>query len=297
MPDAVPGAPFADATAAPAALVEGGPDPMLPRPFRIERTRRELSDTFTLELTPIDGSPLAFRPGQFTMLYVFGVGEVPISISGDPNDPATLVHTVRAVGSVTNAMKRLKPGQTVGVRGPYGRPWPIEAAAGDDVLVVAGGIGLAPLRPLVFEVMANRGRFGKVTLLYGARTPEDILFHRQVREWRGRFDMLVDVTVDRATGGWSGPVGVVTKLIARGGFDPRHTSAFVCGPEVMMRFAAEAMAGRGVRKDRIWVSMERNMKCAVALCGHCQWGAHFVCRDGPVFDYAAIEPLLAVKEA
>jgi NAD(P)H-flavin reductase len=271
-------------------------DPMLPRPFRITKVRKELADTFTLDLVAQDGRPLAFRPGQFNMLYVFGVGEVPISISGDPAVPELLIHTTRAVGAVTEAMRGLRAGQTLGVRGPFGSAWPVGAAEGDDVVLVAGGIGLAPLRPLIHAVMARREHFGKVLILYGARTPDDILYHRQLRDWRGRFDLSVHVTVDRATAGWSGSVGVVTQLIARGGFDPHATSAFVCGPEVMMRYAADALVRKGVAPGKVWVSMERNMKCAVGFCGHCQWGGRFVCKDGPVFSYDSIAALLPVSE-
>lgn len=273
------------------------PDLMLPRPFRIRKVRRELADTFTLVLARDDGGTLpAFLPGQFNMLYVPGVGEVPISISGDPARPEELIHTTRAVGAVTEAMWRLKAGQVVGVRGPFGSSWPVEAAWGDDVVIVAGGIGLAPLRPLVHAVLARREAFGKVLILYGARTPDDILFGKQLRDWRGRFDLSVQVTVDRATGGWSGSVGVVTRLIARGGFDPRHATAYVCGPEVMMRYAADALVTKGVASNHIWLSMERNMKCAIGVCGHCQWGGRFVCKDGPVFNHAAVADLLPLTD-
>lgn len=272
------------------------PEAMLPRPFRILRLRKDLSDTFTLDLEAEDGQPLTYQPGQFNMLWVFGVGEVPISISGDPGRPEVLVHTTRAVGAVTNAMRGLKAGQSIGVRGPFGTPWPVAAARGRDVVLVAGGIGLAPLRPLIYSILADRGAFGRVLVLYGARTPEDILFHTEVRAWRGRFDLSVHVTVDRATAGWSGPVGVVTQLIARGGFDPANTAAYVCGPEVMMRHGADALIRKGVARRTIFLSMERNMKCAVGFCGHCQWGGRFVCKDGPVFDHATVGDLLSLAE-
>jgi NAD(P)H-flavin reductase len=271
-------------------------DPMLPLPFRIEKVRRDLSDTFTMELVPAEGGEFAFKPGQFNMLYVFGVGEVPISISGDPADRSVLVHTTRAVGAVTTALDALKVGDMVGVRGPYGTAWPIEGAYGQDVVFVAGGVGLAPLRPAIYHAMTNRERFGKVMVLYGARTPEDILYKKELERWRGRFDMDVVVTVDRATGKWGGNVGVVTNLVAKGGFDPLHTTAFVCGPEVMMRYGASALEKKGVGRDTIWVSMERNMKCGVGLCGHCQWGSHFVCKDGPVFRYDRVADMFQVRE-
>lgn len=271
-------------------------DPMTPRPFVVERFKRELSDTFTLTLKAADGSPFTFQPGQFNMVYGFGMGEVPISISGDPDDPSVLVHTIRSVGKVTEALGRLEPGATVGIRGPFGTAWPVEKAYGHDVVFVAGGVGLAPLRPAIYRVLAERPRFGNVLILYGARTPEDMLFPKELQAWRGRFDVSAHVTVDRVTGNWGGKVGVVTNLIKSGGFDRRHATAFVCGPEVMMRYAAEALVERGTARESVWLSMERNMKCAVGFCGHCQFGPTFVCRDGPVYRYDALEKLLTVWE-
>lgn len=272
-------------------------DPMIPVPFKIKKRKRELSDTFTLELEPPKGSSgFAFAPGQFNMLYVYGVGEVPISISGDPSDPSKLVHTVRAVGSVTEAMEKLKPGDTVGVRGPFGSAWPVEAAEGNDVVIVTGGIGLAPLRPAIYHILANREKYGSVIIIYGARTPEDMLYRKELAGWRGRFDLSVKATVDAASPDWAGRVGVVTKLIPNYTFDPVDTTALVCGPEVMMRFTISALNDAGVMNDKIHVSMERNMKCAVGFCGHCQFGGAFVCKDGPVFRFDAIEDIFKVRE-
>ena len=271
--------------------------PIAPRPFVVDRTVKSLRDTVTLHLSPGDaGGPIAFRPGQFTMLYAFGVGEVPISISGDPAAPEPLVHTVRAVGSVTRAIFALKRGGVLGVRGPFGSAWPEAEIEGRDVVIVAGGIGLAPLRPAILSILANRGRFGRFVILYGARTPREILFRSELGRWGGRLDTAVEVTVDRAAGDWFGSVGVVTRLIARAGFDPDATAALVCGPEVMMRYAVQALQDRGVAAERIWVSMERNMRCAVGFCGHCQWGGSFVCRDGPVFRFDRIAALFDLRE-
>jgi len=270
---------------------------MTPHPFVVQRALPETDDTFTLELAADRGfEPLAFRPGQFNMLYVFGVGEVPISISGDPATPQTLVHTTRVVGATTRAMRQLKRGDQLGVRGPFGTAWPVEEAEGQDVLFVAGGIGLAPLRPALYRVLSRRERYGRVVLLYGARTPDDILFRRELRNWRADFDLEVHVTVDRATREWRGNVGVVTALIPRVPFDPRNTVALTCGPEVMMRFTVLELQRRGVEPEHVHVSLERNMKCAIGLCGHCQLGAEFVCRDGPVFPYARVRRLLDVRE-
>jgi NAD(P)H-flavin reductase len=271
-------------------------DPMLPSLFEVSRVRSETYDTTTLELEPLERRPLPFRPGQFNMLYLPGIGEVAISISGDPAKPAALTHTLRSVGAVTRGLCAAKPGDAIGVRGPFGTGWPLDEAVGSDVAVIAGGIGLAPLRPAIYRLLADRRRFGRVVILCGARSPQDILFRRELEKWRGRFDLEVTVTVDYAAGDWNGLVGVVTHLIPRAGFDPSNTVALTCGPEVMMRFAVRELQKRGVAADRIYVSMERNMKCAVGFCGHCQFGPRFVCKDGPVFPYREIAPLFDVRE-
>jgi len=271
-------------------------EPMRPRPFVIRQVARETKDTFSLGFAPVGGGNLRFGPGQFNMLYVFGVGEVPISISGDPARPEVLVHTIRAVGAVTRALQKLRRGDVVGVRGPFGSAWPVEQAHGHDVVIAAGGIGLAPLRPALYDLLRHRGQYGRVVLLYGARTPDDLLYRRELREWRSRFDVEVEVTVDRATIDWQGAVGVVTKLIGRSPFDPGSTMAFVCGPEVMIRFTIMALQQRGVDDPSIFLSMERNMKCGVGLCGHCQFGPFFICKDGPVFRYDQVRPLFGLRE-
>jgi NAD(P)H-flavin reductase len=272
-------------------------NPMLPWPFQIQRVRHETEDTFTVELRPLgDLKEFSFQPGQFNMVYVYGVGEIPISISGDPAKPQTLVHTTRAVGTVTKAMDKLRRGDILGIRGPYGTPWAVDHAAGRDIVFVAGGIGLAPLRPALYEVVAHREQYGKVVLLYGTRTPSDVLFRQELENWRARFDLEIYVTVDRGMSGWRGNVGVVTNLISRAPFDPRNTSAFVCGPEIMMRFTAMELHKRGVDNEHIAVSLERNMKCAIGLCGHCQFGSVFVCKDGPVFRYSQIKDMLVKWE-
>ena len=273
------------------------PDPMLPQPYTVRRLYKEMRDTYTLELEPADGTGVPpFAAGQCNMLYVFGMGEVPISISGDPTQPQPLVHTVRTVGAVTRAICTLKRGAVLGVRGPFGSAWPVATAVGQDVVLVAGGLGLAPLRPVLYHVLAHREQYGQVVLLYGTRTPEDLLYRRQLEHWRARFDLEVLVTVDRATSTWRGSVGVVTKLIARAPFDPPETVAMLCGPEVMMRFTMMALRQRGVAEDHIFVSMERNMKCAIGLCGHCQFGPTFLCKDGPVLCYDRIKPWFGKRE-
>ena len=273
------------------------PEPMLPQPWKVSRSRRETADTWTLELERAGrGLPAPFTPGQFNMLYVHGVGEVPISISGDPADPSRFVHTVRAVGAVSGAIARLRPGDIVGVRGPYGTGWPVVEAEGMDVMILAGGIGLAPLRPAIYELLSVRRRYGKIVLHYGARTPDDILFRPEVEGWRARFDFDVEVSVDRGSTDWRGHVGVVTHLLAKARFDPLNAFALVCGPEVMIRFGVMELQRLGVTDDRIFVSMERNMKCGIGLCGHCQYGPKFVCKDGPVFPFEAVRELFARRE-
>lgn len=274
-----------------------GMDPMIPEPYRVGSVREETDDIVTLELQALDGGTgYAFKPGQFNMLYVFGIGEVPISMSGDCASSLPIVHTVRVAGAVTRAICGLEPGSTVGVRGPFGTAWPVAEAEGYDVLVIAGGIGLAPLRPVVYHLLENRARYGRVALLYGARSPRELLYRSEVESWRGRFDLDVEATVDLASDDWRGRVGVVTTLIERAEFDPDNTVAMICGPEIMMRFSVRELQRQGVDSDDIYVSMERNMKCAIGFCGHCQYGASFVCKDGPVFPYSRIAALQEVRE-
>jgi anaerobic sulfite reductase subunit B len=267
---------------------------MAPRPFRVVRRRRETHDTWTLELEPVAGEALEVSPGQFTMLYAFGVGEVPISVSGDTGGP--LVHTVRAVGAVSRAICAARPGTILGVRGPFGNSWPVVEAAGSDVVVVAGGIGLAPLRPAVYELLRRRADFGEVVLLYGSRMPAELLYPRELERWRGRFDLHVAVTVDQGLDGWRGNVGVVPQLLASAAFDAGSATALVCGPEIMMHFTAAGLLERGVPAERIFVSMERDMKCGLGHCGHCQLGPTLICRDGPVYRYDEVAPLMGVRE-
>ena len=251
-----------------------------PEPWMIQRFRKETHDTFTLELSSSKGNqPFLFKPGQFNMLYMYGVGEVPISISGDPLEPGKIVHTVRAYGSVTGRMLTLRKGDVIGIRGPFGNHWPIEDLTGQDLLLVAGGIGIAPLRPVLYHVLSEREQYGNVTFLYGERTPEDLIFKSQVEQWRGRFDLEIDVTVDRASEEWHGNVGVVTGLISRLSMDPERTSAMLCGPEIMMYYAIQELENKGIPDDRVYISMERNMKCGIGSCGHCQVGPTFMFRE------------------
>jgi len=271
-------------------------NPMLPALVRVRDFRPETHDTFTLSLAPTATS--SFQAGQFNMLYVFGIGEVPISMSSDPAlAEKGIEHTIRGVGAVTNALGKLRAGDCLGVRGPFGSTWPLDAARGRDVVLVAGGIGLAPLRPAIYHLLRHRADFGRVVLLYGARTPADGLYSDELRTWAARPDFQVLTTVDRGNASWHGPVGVVTLLFAQAQFDPARAVGLMCGPEVMMRFTIREFQSRGVTDDRLYVSLERNMQCAIGLCGHCQFGPSFVCVDGPVFRYDRVQRFFNVQEA
>jgi NAD(P)H-flavin reductase len=267
---------------------------LTPLPFVVADRERNTADTWTLTLEPLAGNAPTVAPGQFMMIYAFGIGEVPISVSGPPDRPGPVVVTVRAVGAVTNAVCASEPGAVLGLRGPFGNAWPIDGAKGDDVVVVAGGIGLAPLRPVLLRALERRSDFGAVRLLYGARTPDDLLYPGELARWRDQID--VDITVDTAGANWTGRVGVVPQLIAGARFRSGETTAFVCGPEIMMRFTIHALLEREVPPERIHVSMERHMQCGVGLCGHCQLGPTLICRDGPVYSYAELAPWLEVRE-
>ncbi len=279
--------------AAPAAA------PMQPSRYAVVSRRAENHDTVTLLLRPVDRPIQAPLPGQFTMLSAFGVGEVPVSVSGvnagvDSRDQV-LAQTMRAVGSVTRALCETAPGDMIGVRGPFGTDWQVSRADGRDMLVVAGGIGLAPLRSVLLTALAQRARYDRVVLLAGARSPAELIFSRELETWRRR-GAEVRVTVDHGSDRWQGPVGLVTTLIEDAVLDPAGTAAFVCGPEIMMLRCAEALVQCGVAATDIRVSLERNIRCGVAQCGHCQLGPFLLCRDGPVVSYDQAAPLVAIEE-
>jgi NAD(P)H-flavin reductase len=275
------------------------PVPAVPCFYRVASRREDTSDTVTMELTERDGPVPAFAPGQFAMLTALGVGEVPISVSGLGDSGGgrarLLQHTLRAVGAVTRALCAAQPGGLIGVRGPFGTGWDVASAAGRDIVVVAGGIGLAPLRPVVLTVLADRSRYGRIVLLAGARTPGDLLYADELERWR-RDGVEVAVTVDHADSSWSGEVGLVTALIKPAGLAPGNSVAFICGPDIMMRVTADALAALGIPAGRIRVSLERNMRCGAAWCGHCQLGPLLVCRDGPVVGYDQAAALMRVRE-
>jgi len=276
-------------------MPEADGDPMLPRLRRLRSVRAETADVATLELEPDPDAP-AHRPGQFNMLYAFGVGEVPISIATGGTKDRGLVHTVRTVGKVTRALNALEPGMQLGLRGPFGSAWPLETCAGRDVLVVAGGIGLAPLYGAIEAVLAEPARFGRLALLVGGRSPEMLIYTDKLDEWMASEALQLELTVDHAGPDWPHDVGVVTDPLPRARVDPANTVALLCGPEVMMRFAAAGIRDLGVPDGNVYVTMERNMKCAVGHCGHCQLGPKYVCKDGPVFPWPEVRDLVLEGE-
>ena len=274
-------------------------DTWIPVPARILDVTTENFNTLTFRMRFLDEGlrdMYRFAPGQFNMVYVPGVGEAAISVSSDPEESGTLAHTIRVVGSVTGAIATRGPGDVVGLRGPFGKPWPMDQLEGQDLVIVAGGIGLAPLRPVIYSVLRHRERYRRVVVLYGCRTPEDRIFARELEQWEADRSIQVLVTVDNATGKWTGPVGVVTNLLKRLRVDASRTSVLVCGPKILNRVAAWNFLQLHVPAEQVYVSLERNMNCGFGRCGHCQYGPYFVCKDGPVFRFPEIEDIFAKEE-
>lgn len=269
-------------------------NPHLPRTAEVVSRTAESADTFSLQLRLLDDAPYRFAPGQFNMLYLYGCGEVPISIVTEPED-RLLTHTVRAVGRITRGMAALRRGDQIGVRGPYGRGWPMQEAEGRDLVVVTGGLGCAPSVSIIHHVLAHRERFGHLSILQGVKHTADLIWRAQYDAWSAMPDIDVLLAADVATPGWHGRVGLVTTLFDQLSFDAQRTIAMLCGPQVMMRAAAEGLHERGLAADDIYLSMERNMQCALGHCGHCQIGGVFVCRDGPVFPWPAVRALLGKR--
>ncbi|MEU6255789.1 FAD/NAD(P)-binding protein [Streptomyces sp. NPDC047043] len=264
----------------------------VPVPHRVVARRPETADTVTLCLEPLAEPLTDFEPGQFAMVHCFGRGEIPVSVSS-VQSTGGLAHTIRAVGAVSAGLCEAQAGDVLGLRGPYGAGWELERARGRDVVVVAGGIGLAPLRPLILRALAEPARYGRVNVLIGARTPGDLIGLKEAARWS---TVYTGVTVDRPDDEWRGDVGLVTQLLDRADFEAADACAFVCGPEPMIRATARDLAHRGVLRERIRVSLERNMRCATGHCGHCQLGPVLLCQAGPVVGWDQAEPLLSVRE-
>jgi NAD(P)H-flavin reductase len=238
-----------------------------------------------------------FQPGQFNMIYAFGAGEVAISIVSDPSEPDLLDHTIRIVGSVTGVLDRLGKGDVIGLRGPYGSAWPLREAEGKRVIIVTGGLGCAPVVSVINYIIQRRASYGRLQILHGVKTPKDLLYRERFRAWRQIPDTEVYLTVDHPDRQWRYSVGMVTNLFSQIEIDPENSIAMMCGPEIMMRYAARDLMRHGLPADQIYISMERNMKCAIAFCGHCQFGPTFVCREGPVYRFDRIQKWFETREA
>ncbi len=267
---------------------------MMPRPLSVLHRVEEYPGTVTLQLGAADNQPLpAFLPGQFNMLYAFGCGEVPISFSSMAPADGRYCHTIKTLGAATGALTKLRPGDSVGVRGPFGHGWPVAKMAGRDVIIIAGGLGLAPLRPVIQALLNELNTTGNMRLFYGARQPSELLYRDELAQWSKLF--AVQTTVDMADARWRGHIGNVNSVLTPSMF-PSNSIALVCGPEVMMRYAIGELLKKQLPPEAIYLSMERNMKCATGHCGHCQWGPQFVCKDGPVFCYRDIQDWFHIRE-
>lgn len=263
----------------------------------IERIE-ETPSIYTLRLRftdPAVHQAYSFAPGQFNMLYLYGVGEVPISIVSDPQDEHLVDHTIRAVGRVTDAMAKLQVGDRLGVRGPYGRGWPMQEAEGKDVVIVTGGLGCAPVVSVIHYVLKRRNRYRGLTIIQGVKHADDLIWREQYEAWSQLPDTRVLLAADKGSPLWPWHVGHVPDLFDEAQLDNANSIVMMCGPEGMMIAAGKALLERGMPAEQLWLSMERNMQCGAGKCGHCQMGGHFVCKDGPVFCWPEIEPLLGIK--
>ena len=268
-------------------------DPWRPAFAKIVGIREEIDRVRSFELE-VD-SEFRFSAGQFNMIYLPGYGESAISISSAPGTRDSLVHTVRRAGNVTSALFKKKTGDQIGLRGPFGSFWPLESYRGWNVVIAAGGIGLAPLRPAIYEIMKHRDRYDRVRLVYGARRPADLLYVDEFDQWR-QAGIEVELTVDLGDDQWQGQIGVVPTLLERISWLDGRTTLWTCGPEIMMRFVLQHAVSAGISPEHLHLSMERNMNCAMGICGHCQLGPTFVCKDGPVFSYPQMQPYLFVED-
>ncbi|WJW74422.1 FAD/NAD(P)-binding protein [Thiohalobacter sp. IOR34] len=274
------------------------PELHTPRVAEVVSRRQESPSVFSLGLRLYEATAqeaFRFQPGQFNMLYLYGVGEVPISIVSDPGERAEFVHTIRAVGRVTRGLARLRPGDRLGLRGPYGRGWPLEALEGRDILLLTGGLGCAPLVSVVHYILRRRSRYGRLCILQGVKHMDDLIWRERYEAWMQEPEVQVLLAADVAGPGWRWHVGLVTELLSRVELELSTAAALLCGPEPMMVASVQRLLEAGMDEAAIWLSMERNMQCAVGLCGHCQHGSDFVCRDGPVFAYPRIRERLGLK--
>lgn len=264
----------------------------MPTPARVAEIKQFTPIEKWFRIVLPSGFHIDHQPGQFVEMSILGIGEAPISICSAPAESnGHFDVVVRSVGKLTNALHRLQAGQMVGVRGPFGRPFPMEKYRGKDILFVGGGLGLAPLRSVIAEVLAERGKYGRIIILYGARTPADFLFPEDLQAWQTRSDIEFMVTVDKGTPDWSGNVGVITTLLPKVSFDARNTVAVTIGPPVMYKYVVRDLVARGIPDGNIWMSFERQMKCGVGKCGHCQMHHMYTCQSGPSFAYSEVKDL------
>ena len=272
-------------------------NPHRPHQARVVERVQESGSVFTLRLEFLDSEMrdnYRFAPGQFNMVYLYGVGEVAISIVSDPKDPKLLDHTIRAVGRVTNGISQLKDGDIIGLRGPYGRGWPMVEAEGRDVVVITGGLGCAPVVSVINYITQRREQFGKLTILQGVKLPKDLIWRDRFERWINEPNTEVFLAADKGDPSWPWHVGLVIELFDQMKLS-ENTIVMMCGPEGMMRVCIHELLLRDIPESAIYLSMERNMQCALGQCGHCQFGPDFVCKDGPVFSYDQIKPLFAHK--
>ena len=270
-------------------------NPYLIHPATIVEKIQEAEDihTYRLQLNDEDARRnFRFAAGQFNMVYLFGVGEVAISIVSDPDEPESLDHTIRAVGRVTSAIAQLSVGEVLGIRGPFGQGWPLEEARGRDVVIATGGLGCAPVVGAIEYIFRRRSDYGAVKIIHGVKTPRDLLYHERFEAWGKQPDTEVLLASDRPDRTWHHHVGVVTELFERVPIDAAKTMVLMCGPEIMMRLGVPILLRRGIPATAVSVSLERHMECGIGLCGHCQMGPYFLCKDGPVMRYDRVEPWL-----
>jgi len=274
-------------------------DPYVPKLAEIVEKRHEAKNIYTYRLrfsAEEDQRDYSFKPGQFNMLYIYGVGEIPISISGDPSDKEGIDHIIRVVGTVSRAMEACEVGDSLGIRGPFGSEWPLEEAKGKDVLIVTGGLGCAPVMGAIHYILNRRKEFGALKILHGIKAPKDLIYRQKIEEWKQFPDTEVHLTSDESDKDWKFHIGVVTNLMEKINVDPANTIVMMCGPEIMMKFSIKEFKKRNIPAEQIYLSMERNMKCAMGFCGHCQYGPHFICRDGPILRYDQVQGIFPIKE-